>query len=254
MLKAQRNLKRQIDWIYRKVETLPEGKLIYGKAKKHYKYFQSDGHTKTYIPADNRELAKQLAWKKYWTCMLADLEQEKKAIDAYLKRRTDYKNRVEELLENDKGCMALLGEGLKTKNRMIEEWQQETCETNQEFLEHLIHKTIAGHKVRSKSEAMIVASLYRNQIPYRYECKLMLEGTKLYPDFTIKHPKTGQIYYWEHFGKMDDEGYIKKTQRKFQIYTSNGIIPSIQLITTYETKENPLDMGTIEDIIEKYFK
>ncbi len=233
---------------------MPEGRLTYFKSKKHYKYFRSDGHTRCYIPVADRELARQLAWKKYWSCMREDLEQEKWAVDAYIKRKAGKKKRVEELIENDKGCMALLGEGVKTKNQVIEAWMQEPYETNREFPEALKHKTIAGHKVRSKSEAMITAYLYRNQIPYRYECALTLDGVTLYPDFTIKHPKTGQIYYWEHFGKMDDERYIRKTQRKFQTYTSNGIIPTIQLITTYETKENPLDMETIEEIVEKYFK
>ncbi len=254
LVKEQKKLKKQVDVVEEKLKNYPNGKLIYCINGNGYKYYVSDGHTKTYIPAENRELARQLAWKKYWTCMLEDLEQEKRAVDAYLKQKNGKRKHVEELVENDKGCLALLGEGVKTKNQMIEAWMQEPYETNPEFPEHLLHKTVAGHKVRSKSEAMITAYLYRNQIPYRYECKLILDGITIYPDFTIRHPKTGQIYYWEHFGKMDDEGYIRKTQRKFQTYTSNGIIPTIQLITTYETKDNPLDMGTIEEIIEKYFR
>ncbi len=254
MKKKQGWIETQIKTINLKIDRYPKGKLVYSYNHGKVKYFISDGHTKTYIPSENRELARQLAWKRYWTCILEDLEQENRAIDAYVKRKNGRKKHVEELIENDKGCMALIGEGLRTKNQEIEAWQQEEYKTNPEYPEALIHKTIAGHKVRSKSEAMITAYLYRNQIPYRYECALTLGGVTLYPDFTIKHPKTGQIYYWEHFGKMDDEGYIRKTQRKFQTYTSNGIIPTIQLITTYETKDNPLDMETIEDIIEKYFR
>lgn len=250
----QERIVTRIKHISHKLETYPEGKLVYSYNNGKIKYYLSDGHNKTYIPAENRELARQLAWKKYLTCMLEDLGQEKRAVDAYLKQKNGKKKYVEELIEKDHGCMALLGEGIKTKNQAIEAWLQEPYETNPEYPEHLIHNTIAGHKVRSKSEAMITAYLYRNQIPYRYECALTLDGVTIYPDFTICHPKTGQIYYWEHFGKMDDEVYIRKTQRKFQTYTSNGIIPTIQLITTYETKEKPLDMGMIEEIIERYFK
>jgi len=249
----QERIVTRIKHISHKLETYPEGKLVYSYNHGKIKYYLSDGHNKTYIPAENRELARQLAWKKYWTCVLEDLKLEKWAVDAYIKRKAGRKKQVEELIENDKGCMALLGEGIKTKNQAIEEWIQEEYEINQQFPEALKHKTIAGHKVRSKSESMIVAYLYNNQIPYRYESALTLDGITLYPDFTIKHPKTGHIYYWEHFGKMDDEKYVRKTQRKFQLYTSNGIIPTIQLITTYETKDKPLDMKTIEEIIEKYF-
>ncbi|MBE5877250.1 MAG: ATPase [Lachnospiraceae bacterium] len=199
-------------------------------------------------------MARQLAWKKYWTCMLEDLGQEKRAVDAYLKQKNGKKKHLEELMEKDHGCMELLKGAIRTKSQALEEWMQAEYQTNPEFPEHLIHNTVAGHKVRSKSETMIVMYLYNNQIPYRYEGALTLDGTTIYPDFTIRHPKTGQIYYWEHFGKMDDEVYIRKTQRKFQTYTSNGIIPTIQLITTYETKDNPLDMKTIEEIIERCFK
>ena len=39
-----------------------------------------------------------------------------------------------------------------------------------------------------------------------------------------------------------------------QNYIANGIIPTIQLITTYETKANPLDTETVEKTIKRYFK
>ena len=253
MKKKVEQVQKEIQRISKQLNTYPEGKLVSIRNGNWYKYYVSDGHTKTYIPAEKRELARQLAWKKYLTCFLEDLEQEKCAIEAYLHKMSKKKH-IDRLIEKNQGCIALLGERIKTRNQVIEDWLMEEYETNQEFPETLRHNTIAGHMVRSKSEAMITSYLYSNQIPYRYECALTLEGVTLYPDFTIRHPKTGQIYYWEHFGKMDDEKYVKKTQRKFQIYTSNGIIPTIQLITTYETKENPLDMRTIEEVIEKYFK
>lgn len=75
----------------------------------------------------------------------------------------------------------------------------------------------------------------------------------LYPDFTIRHPKTGRLFYWEHFGLMNQLTYRKSTCSKLQLYISNGIIPNIQLITTYETQEEPLDPETVEKIVEHYF-
>ena len=74
-----------------------------------------------------------------------------------------------------------------------------------------------------------------------------------YPDFTIKHPRTGKIYYWEHFGMMDDEEYIKKACSKLQVYALNGIVPSVNLIMTFETSENPLGAEEVMELIEKYF-
>jgi len=96
-------------------------------------------------------------------------------------------------------------------------------------------------------------ALYVHKIPFRYECALNLGGITLYPDFTLRHPQTGEFYYWEHFGLMDDEVYSANTSSKLQLYTSCGIIPGIQLITTYETKEYPLSTETIEKTIDYYF-
>jgi len=119
--------------------------------------------------------------------------------------------------------------------------------------EQLIHKGVSGNFLRSKSEAIIDMFLYYNQLPYRYEAALTLDKSTIYPDFTIRHPKTGAIIYWEHFGLMDDPSYCRKALSKLSLYTSHGIIPSINLITTYETKSNPLSSDMIEKIVKHYF-
>ena len=38
-----------------------------------------------------------------------------------------------------------------------------------------------------------------------------------------------------------------------KIYCENGIIPSINLITTYETNDHPLNIDYIESIIKMYY-
>ena len=53
---------------------------------------------------------------------------------------------------------------------------------------------------------------------------------------------------------MDDPDYIRKAYRKMQLYTENGIIPSVNLIMTFETLENPLDSEMLEEIVHFYFK
>ena len=116
-----------------------------------------------------------------------------------------------------------------------------------------MHKGSSGNYVRSKSESMIDMVLYIHKIPFRYECALTLGETTLFPDFTIRHPQTGEVFYWEHFGLMDNAEYSKNACSKLQLYTNHGIIPSIQLITTYETKEHPLTADVIEKIVEDYF-
>ena len=51
---------------------------------------------------------------------------------------------------------------------------------------------------------------------------------------------------------MDDPAYAKNAGSKLSLYAANGIIPSVHLITTYETKAYPLNAGMIEHLISYY--
>ena len=99
---------------------------------------------------------------------------------------------------------------------------------------------------------MIVKMLKQHQIPYRYECQLILDDIELYPDFIIRHPRTGEVFYWEHFGMVDKPEYVKIMISKLQIYIANNIFPGINLITTYETHDHPLTFEMIEMLISYY--
>lgn len=126
-------------------------------------------------------------------------------------------------------------------------------ESNPKFPEQLLHHTASGRLVRSKSEAIIDMVLSKYRIPFRYECALNLGEITIYPDFTILHPVTGELYYWEHFGLMDDAVYCKSACSKLQLYCAHGIIPNVHLITTYESKECPLNSDFVEKIVQMYF-
>ena len=67
------------------------------------------------------------------------------------------------------------------------------------------------------------------------------------------HPQTETVYYYEHFGMMDDAVYAKNAYSRLQLYATYGIIPSIQLITTYETKDHPLSYEEISWVCSRYF-
>ena len=133
------------------------------------------------------------------------------------------------------------------------QWAQAEYPTNPYFPEHLIYRSPSGTMVRSKSEALIATLLFTNKIPFRYECALQLDDTTIYPDFTILHPITRQVYYWEHCGMMDSPVYAMKATKKLHLYTSHGFIPSIQLITTYESQTSPLDTTLFNTLIQYYF-
>lgn len=233
--------------------SFPEGKLVCCHHRKYWKWYRSDGHNKVYIPKTNRVLAEQLAMKKYLSLVLKDLEQEKNALGYYLRHHANESSKAEELLTTIPGYRDLLFDFFTPKDQAAVEWMHAPYEKNSKFPEQLLHKTSAGIYVRSKSEAMIVMFLHMHKIPFRYECALNFGNITIHPDFTIRHPETGELFYWEHFGRMDDPVYAKNVPSKLQLYISNGIIPSIHLITTYETQDSPLSSEVIEKTIEHYF-
>lgn len=147
----------------------------------------------------------------------------------------------------------LLFDHFKPIRQDLLEWTQEPYEQNELYSEKLIHKVCAGLKVRSKAEAMIATSLHKHKIPFRYECKLQLGEQIFYPDFTIRHPDTGEYYYWEHLGLISDLSYCQKAFSKIQTYILHDISPAHNLILTFEDKDHPLDAELIEKIIARYF-
>lgn len=246
------NLCRRIEQIQKDLSHLPEGKLICSHHNKHSKWYLTDGHLKTYIPKSNRSLAEQLAHKKYLSFLLDDLEKEKRALSLYLHHHPST-SKSTELLTAYPAYQELLAPAFTPLSQELAHWMNSPYEKNPKHPETLIHKGIANTYLRSKSEVMIDMLLRRYNIPFRYECALQLGNSVFYPDFTLRHPYTGTFHYWEHFGMMDSQPYIDQTSSKINLYSSNGIIPGIQLITTFETKNHPLDPELVENLIKYHF-
>lgn len=70
-------------------------------------------------------------------------------------------------------------------------------------------------------------------------------------EYNIKYPE--QRIHKSASGLMDFPSYRKNVFSKLQLYTAHNIIPSIQLITTYETSEHPFDSAYAEQLIHYYF-
>lgn len=253
MLAEHQRLKAEISMMEKHLEMLPEGKLVCARNGKHYKWYCSDGHNQTYIPKKERGFAELLAKKKYLELKLKELQSERRAIESYLQYHLTEPLPSESLLISNTEYRNLLSSSFKPLSKELNEWSNTSYPTNPKYTQQLVHKTTSGKFVRSKSEAIISTLLFSYRVPFRYECELQFGEILVYPDFTIRHPKTGKTYYWEHFGRMDDPVYSKTVPIKLQTYISHGIIPTIQLITTYETAENPLSSENVERIIKEYF-
>lgn len=123
---------------------------------------------------------------------------------------------------------------------------------NQFYEDRLVHKTVRGELVRSKSEVIIANALHYHNLEYVYEPELIFEGKSKRPDFRVIDDDTGEEWYWEHCGMMDDPKYKKRWEDKKAFYKKNGIEEGKNLIVTYDV-DGALDSQQVESIIQDIF-
>jgi hypothetical protein len=76
-------------------------------------------------------------------------------------------------------------------------------------------------------------------------------------DFLIE--ASGESWYWEHCGRLDDENYRLRWERKLKLYAGNGFTahsgsnPQKRLIVTQDGPEQGLDSKAIEELARKLF-
>ena len=247
---------KQID---KELEHMPEGHLKIQKRLEnvyYYQMIQKNGKTKKYyIEKRNAELIKKLACKHYYMKVQTKLKKEWEALKKFL---NNYDEKIADDIYDQMPVekKELIQPLRMTAGEVLRKWENERYEANQNYPENLIYKTDQGEMVRSKSELILANMLYQNRkyLLYKYERPLeLMQGDKIqvvYPDFTILNIQTGKITYWEHAGRMDDPKYANQFVYKINSYMSNGIMPGRDLIFTYETMSNPLNMQNALKLIE----
>lgn len=280
LLRERESLMTAINQLKEKLKKLPPGNLVCAKNGTGVKWYQSNGARPIYIPKSERAYAEKLALRKYYSYQLEELETQLEMITQIQninntsKKTSDQpsnstsrqstkqtsrqstkqttKQTSKQLMQSP-GFQELLESYFRKQSEHIQTWIDEEYEHSTYYQENLIHKTLSGQYVRSKSEVIIANTLYQHKLPFRYECGINLGGTKFYPDFTILHPQTKQIIYWEHFGMMNDPTYRDSAYNKMKLFGDYQIIPSINLITTYETKSHPINSYKVEQLVQEYF-
>jgi hypothetical protein len=113
------------------------------------------------------------------------------------------------------------------------------------YAEHLVHRTIRGELVRSKSELVIASHLSWVGLPYQYERELTgtVDPDRLRPDFSFIDD-AGNVIVWEHLGMLDRPDYAAGWDWKRRWYERNGFQLGRNLFTTSEI--GGLDMREIE--------
>jgi hypothetical protein len=133
---------------------------------------------------------------------------------------------------------------------------------NDRFLEEsLIHRTIRGEAVRSKSEVVIANMLAERGIEYVYEQPLRgADGSVRYPDFTVEDAASGEIVYWEHLGMLHIDSYRRRWEHKLAWYEEQGVLRREQgggkegtLVVTVDDERGAIDSQEIEQLIGEVF-
>ena len=117
------------------------------------------------------------------------------------------------------------------------------------FEEKLIHKTIRGEMVRSKSEVIVANILDKMNLEYSYEEPLNINSQTYLPDFTLRYQ--GKIVYIEHLGMLGVKSYAEDWGKKKEDYKKAGISETLgNLIITEDGLDGSLDSASIEKKIQ----
>lgn len=208
-----------------------------------------------YLPHSQKTLTRQLAQKDYDARLIKLLQKEISALQNYMKQ-TSNGRAIPELY--DSLCPArrsLITPAILTNEQYAAHWQDVSW-TGRPFASDAPYIcTARGERVRSKSEVIIADTLFRHNIPYRYEFPITLKRSNsddirrdfgssitLYPDFLCLNTRTRTEFYWEHFGLMDSTEYSNNAAGKLRLYTENGILSGRNLIITMETQTEPFSL------------
>lgn len=233
---------------------VPEGKLHIVRRGGHSYYYhrKNPGDTNgEYIRQENIKLAFALAQKDY---DLQVLKLARKELNQLQKLRNAIKVDADEYYKTlDLSHQDLIKPLALTDEQFVKQWLEAPYHQKPFDENAPCHHTLRGERMRSKSEVIIANALSRRNIPYRYECGVKIKRFGYYhPDFTALNVRKRQVYIWEHFGMMDDPVYCKNALRRVDDYEKNGYFPGKNLIITHETSDKPLQVTTIEKMINTY--
>ena len=252
LTEEKERLSAQTEKYLKAIADFPEGTLTVNKNGDYCKYYFLKDSKRHYIPQNENQLIEELAKKKYLLAKVKDARAEINAIDLYLKHHKD-KSLAEQLLKKGDGVAEVLEPLIVPQDEKLREWAEAEYPAYQGFPQYLVHEGPFGKMYRSKTEANIAFLLVKNSIASRYEWERNINGSPYAIDFTTRHPVTGKFIFWEHFGRMDDPSYCMKIGPKLHDFAADGIIPDKNLIMTFESKQHPVNISQLEEIVRRWY-
>lgn len=258
-------VKHVIAFAKKKIAGSPDGMLHTRDNNGTFRYYKrNSGDTcGQYLGKGREKVIKSLEEKEYYSRLLKTAVDEENTLKKI-------KNELENMPDYNSVFLNIPVE----KRHLISPYEYSTKEPDDGIVRVFNKKSVKeelqlitqnGEHVRSKSELIIADRLKTAGVPYYYEDPLILsdgDSSKdglipcLYwhPDFRVQNTRTGRLYYWEHFGLLDNPEYCKSCQEKLEIYAHYGYFPGENLIITSESSNHGLNMEYVDCLIERYLK
>lgn len=259
LIRECEQMKKRIPILEREIRKAPQGSLRIsvskGKFPQYYAYLKEENNAHTngkFIRKKEIQLAQKLAQKTYHEEVLKVVRRQVELMEGFLKAIKV--NAVEAVYEGlSKQRRELVTPIVEIDERYVQNWKNELRGGMNSYPIMTDFLTENGEHVRSKSELILANKFYKEGIPYVYEPRIaLLSGRSIYPDFALLDVRERKTYYWEHFGMMDMPEYSEKMVIKMGEYMENDYWPGDDLICTYETKENPLNLRMVDQMLKKY--
>lgn len=209
---------------------------------------------RTFIKRDDIDVARRLAQKDFDFQLLKILHEQLTVLNGTIQEfpKLDGMMLYNELSDARK---ALIDSIYIDDQTFIDRWlakynsQEDIDLFKEKYPIETSYYTDNGEHVRSKSEKIIADKFAKEGIPYVYEpvCELNRKG--LHPDFALLNKETRKTYFYEHFGMMDKPEYATVAVKKIAKYRELGYEYGKNLLYSFETGVDGLNINDLNRII-----
>ncbi len=243
-LSKQETLKKRY---LQQLKSLPEGRLIASHIGEKMYYTVVENGKKTYLGDGSVKMVKDLQQRRFIEKSLQSIENNLALMHTYLEKYkpVDQASIIEALPKAYKDSVVLSSED--------DPWGSMSYDRNMKYPEGLVHQTLKGDMVRSKSEALLANMLYEKGIPYHYEENIVFPEKIIAPDFKIKVESEGRFKLLEHCGLIGNERYARSFTWKLQLYMRNGYMPWRDVFFTFDDRSGSIDTKLIGALIDDWF-
>ncbi len=251
LIEAEKKYRKIIELISAQLQQMPDGQLRISHNGNIVKYYCHTGD-KRYLNKSDYPLVVALAQKDYYHKILSSAKIQYK----HIKQLLDYYNpsEFESVYDNLNAYrQSLVTPVIQPIDVFVKEW--ESVEYGKRIFDGDSPEiyTERGERVLSKSEKILADKFSLMRVPYRYEFPITLSTIgEIHPDFTLLNKQTRCEFFWEHLGRMDDPEYAEKATQRILAYEKDGYILGKNLLVTFETQRQPLNMRFVESLIRTF--